>query len=82
MPRSTGQWDHTDQWQPPCLPIGLSASLTVSAIGRQGEGRPGVNRVNRGGSWNNNARNVRAANRDRNRPSNRNANIGFRLASS
>jgi len=37
-------------------------------------------RVNRGGSWNNNPRNVRAANRSRNTPDNRNNNLGFRLA--
>nr|WP_280142084.1 SUMF1/EgtB/PvdO family nonheme iron enzyme [Nitrosomonas aestuarii] len=34
----------------------------------------------RGGSWNNNARNVRSANRNRNEPDNRNNHIGFRLA--
>lgn len=43
--------------------------------------RSGANRVNRGGSWNNNAQNVRSANRNNNDPSNRNNNIGFRLAS-
>ncbi|WP_139218574.1 SUMF1/EgtB/PvdO family nonheme iron enzyme [Nitrosomonas aestuarii] len=37
-------------------------------------------RVLRGGSWNNNARNVRSANRNRNEPDNRNNHIGFRLA--
>ncbi|WP_457575886.1 SUMF1/EgtB/PvdO family nonheme iron enzyme [Desulfomarina sp.] len=37
------------------------------------------NRVNRGGSWNNTARNVRTANRNRNSPGNRNNNLGFRL---
>jgi hypothetical protein len=40
----------------------------------------GSNRVNRGGSWNNTARNCRSANRNRNDPSNRNNNLGFRLA--
>lgn len=40
----------------------------------------GPNRVNRGGSWNSNARNVRAANRNWNTPGNRNDNLGFRLA--
>jgi len=40
----------------------------------------GSNRVNRGGSWNNNAANTRAANRNRNNPDNRNNNLGFRLA--
>ena len=37
-------------------------------------------RVLRGGSWNNNGQNCRAANRNRNRPDERNHNIGFRLA--
>lgn len=40
----------------------------------------GSNRVNRGGSWNNNARNCRPANRNRNKPGNRNNDLGFRLA--
>ena len=34
----------------------------------------------RGGSWNNNARNCRSANRNNNDPGNRNNNAGFRLA--
>jgi formylglycine-generating enzyme required for sulfatase activity len=41
----------------------------------------GSNRVNRGGSWNNNARNCRSANRNNNTPDNRNNNLGFRLSS-
>jgi formylglycine-generating enzyme required for sulfatase activity len=46
------------------------------------EGPPsGVSRVLRGGSWNNNARYCRSANRNRNKPGNRNNNLGFRLAS-
>ena len=40
----------------------------------------GSNRVNRGGSWNNNAQNCRSANRNNNNPDNRNNNLGFRLA--
>lgn len=40
------------------------------------------NRVNRGGSWNNDARNCSASNRDNNNPDNRNNNLGFRLATS
>ncbi|RQW11499.1 hypothetical protein EH222_00285 [candidate division KSB1 bacterium] len=35
--------------------------------------------VLRGGSWNNEARNLRCANRNRNNPDNRNDNSGFRL---
>ncbi|MBI4662919.1 MAG: SUMF1/EgtB/PvdO family nonheme iron enzyme [Verrucomicrobia bacterium] len=38
----------------------------------------GSNRVIRGGSWNNNARNCRSANRNNNTPDNRNNNLGFR----
>ncbi len=38
----------------------------------------GSNRVNRGGSWNNNGRNCRSANRNNNWPGNRNNNLGFR----
>ena len=34
----------------------------------------------RGGSWNNNPQNVRVSNRNRNGPTNRNNNIGFRCA--
>ncbi len=34
----------------------------------------------RGGSWNNNANNIRAANRNNNAPANRNNNLGFRCA--
>ena len=41
----------------------------------------GSNRVNRGGSWNNNARNCRAPNRNHDGPGNRNGNLGFRLLS-
>jgi len=36
--------------------------------------------VLRGGSWINNGRNVRSAQRNHNTPDNRNNNIGFRLA--
>lgn len=38
----------------------------------------GSNRVNRGGSWNNNANNCRSAYRNNNNPSNANNNLGFR----
>ena len=40
----------------------------------------GSNRVNRGGSWNNNARNCRSSNRNNNTPDNSNNNLGLRLA--
>jgi len=36
--------------------------------------------VNRGGSWNNPARNCRSANRNNNEPGNRNNNLGFRVS--
>lgn len=39
-------------------------------------------RVLRGGSFNNTENNLRAANRNRNNPDNRNDNIGFRVVSS
>jgi formylglycine-generating enzyme required for sulfatase activity len=39
----------------------------------------GSSRVLRGGSWNNNTRNTRSANRNRNDADNRNNNNGFRL---
>ncbi len=37
-------------------------------------------RVVRGGSWNNNGRNLRSATRNRNEPDNRNNNVGLRLS--
>lgn len=36
-------------------------------------------KVLRGGAWNNNQDNARAASRNRNNPNNRNNNIGFRV---
>ena len=55
----------------------------VSAMNSPGSRRAsGSNRVQRGGSWNNNARNARAANRNNNTPGNRNTNIGGRVSSS
>jgi formylglycine-generating enzyme required for sulfatase activity len=43
--------------------------------------RGACRRVVRGGSWNNNPRNLRSANRNRNTTDNRNNNIGFRVGS-
>ena len=62
-----------------------AAQLAVPAARAKtaaGERSRASNRVNRGGSWNNNAGNCRAANRNRNTPANRNNNLGFRLARS
>jgi len=42
----------------------------------------GAKRVNRGGSWVNDADLCRVANRNNNHPANRNNNLGFRLARS
>jgi hypothetical protein len=51
-------------------------------LSHQGRRSRGSNRVNRGGSWNNDdASNFRGANRNRNDPANRNDNQGFRLVS-
>ena len=41
--------------------------------------RNDLDRVLRGGNWNNNANNCRTANRNNNNPDNRNNNIGFRV---
>ncbi|MGQ0592254.1 MAG: hypothetical protein ACT4QB_06280 [Gammaproteobacteria bacterium] len=38
--------------------------------------------MNRGGSWNNEPRNLRSSNRNRNTADNRNNNLGFRLLQS
>src|SRR5262249_46023250 len=45
-----------------------------------GERSRASNRVTRGGSWNNDARNYRGAKPIRNTPDNRSKNLGFRLA--
>ena len=45
-----------------------------------GVGRNGSNRVLRGGSWINDAQNVRSAYRNPDHPSKRNSNYGFRVA--
>jgi len=43
-------------------------------------GQTNSSRVVRGGSWNNNTRNVRVSNRNNNNPTERNNNVGFRVA--
>jgi len=60
--------------QPGSLPVTCSATAAGRVV------IAGGNRVLRGGSWNDNGRNVRSANRNTNEPGNRNHNIGFRLA--
>lgn len=42
----------------------------------------GSNRVQRGGSWYNNANNATVSNRNNNNPNNRNNNYGFRVVRS
>ncbi|MBI5408246.1 MAG: SUMF1/EgtB/PvdO family nonheme iron enzyme [Nitrospirae bacterium] len=51
----------------------------MCSSGHNLRGQVKYNRVLRGGSWNNNPRNIRTANRNRNNPDNRNNNNGFRL---
>jgi len=58
-------------------PPGVRAPARMSTMRIQGWRSKA--RVLRGGSWNNNARNTRAANRNRNQPGNRNNNIGVRV---
>jgi Reverse transcriptase (RNA-dependent DNA polymerase)/Sulfatase-modifying factor enzyme 1 len=50
-----------------------------AALGQPEAAGADSSRVVRGGSWNNNDHNARAANRNRNNPNNRNDNIGFRV---
>jgi hypothetical protein len=67
----------------------FEASTSRRLLVRSGSARPAAHpwlapcslRVLRGGSWNNNPQNLRSANRNRNNPTNRNNNRGFRLAS-
>ena len=55
------------------FPAGCARTIT-------GERPEATGRVIRGGSWDNNARNCRAAIRNRNEPQNRNDSLGFRVA--
>ena len=59
----------------------LSAALPIFSIQSASRGRRPSSRVLRGGSFNNQASNVRSANRNNNVPTNRNNNNGFRPAS-
>lgn len=56
-------------------PRGFAKSVTL-----RHEERYRIDRVIRGGSWNNNPNNLRVANRNNNNPDNTNNNIGFRCA--
>jgi len=58
----------------------LPARWRTFNVGEGDDRDAGAKRVVRGGSWNNNARNVRAAVRNRNHPDNRNNSLGFRCA--
>ncbi|MGH7492722.1 MAG: SUMF1/EgtB/PvdO family nonheme iron enzyme [bacterium] len=51
-----------------------------NSLTKRGNTHMGANRVYRGGSWNDNARNVRAANRNNWHPGDGNSNLGFRCA--
>ncbi|MDR1866616.1 MAG: SUMF1/EgtB/PvdO family nonheme iron enzyme [Bacteroidales bacterium] len=62
----------------PCRQQGFCRACTA----KTGTDIESSNRVNRGGSWNNNAANCRVSYRNNNTPGNRNNNIGFRLACS
>jgi len=55
-------------------------AYTADAVSNPTGATSGTDRVNRGGSWNINARNVRVSNRFNYTPSIRNFNLGFRLA--
>lgn len=74
------------QYQEHILPLldfvkfAASRGLRNNYIKKKGCRLQGSNRVNRGGSWNNNANNCRSANRNNNNPGNSNNNLGFRLA--
>lgn len=60
---------------------GLYADGAMRYPAPQGPHRAGAKRVMRGGSWNNDADNDRAVNRNNAAPGSRNDNVGFRLLS-
>ncbi len=62
------------------MPEGLASGRSSVYANPRGEGPKRPNRVVRGGSWNDHARNVRAAYRNANHRENRNHNLGFRVA--
>jgi len=62
------------------LSIGARRMSRRPAILTDGVGHTGEHRVNRGGPWNDQARHVRAACRNDWHPSNRNDDLGFRVA--
>src|SRR5437016_5069235 len=65
---------HTDRGS---LELAVSPGGGTTTPGGRSQGS---NRVIRGGIWNNHGQNCRAANRNRNTPTNRNNNLGFRVA--
>ena len=75
---TNNEWDERE-YQSHLMPL---LSFTQHAYSKRfrKEILEGSNRVNRGGSWNNNAKNCRVSNRNNNTPDNRNNNLGFRLA--
>ena len=69
-----------DRWQDllhPSLGQNIKSLIPTNAII---DCRMGSNRVQRGGSWNNNAGKCRCATRNNWNPDKRNNNIGFRVA--
>jgi hypothetical protein len=62
--------------------LGNHGALATLRAARKGHGPlpSGSQRVNRGGSWNNDPANCRSANRNANDPSNADNNLGFRPA--
>jgi hypothetical protein len=58
--------------------LGLVRTGTITSNGNWWLVEASAGRVIRGGAWNSNARNVRAAYRNGNDPGNRNDNLGFR----
>ena len=70
------------EWVQDCYEDDYRKGQPVDGSAHRGNDSSCSYRVLRGGSWNNNPNNLRAANRNRNSPDNRNNNNGFRLARS